>query len=379
MMGKKHLKIAVGMSGGVDSTMAAYILKNKGHEVVGVTMRIWEGEGAAQESARSGCYGPGEVYDTKVAQNVCERLGIPHHIVDLSQEYRSNVLDTFSQEYLGGRTPNPCVLCNPLVKFGALLEKASSLGIDFDLFATGHYARIEYDEKLRRYLLKKAVDQKKDQSYFLYRLGQNQLERSIFPLGEYTKEQIKALAAEAGFSDIAEKPESQDFIDGGIYGSLFSESERKKGEIVDLDGKVLGYHDGIINFTIGQRKGISIGGSKEPLYVLRIDAQKNQVVVGPKERLAVDSLTAIFPNWIAFDKLENRMEVNARLRSHQKEIPCIISPANEGSVEVQFSQPQFSATPGQSIVFYQGDIGHWRGDHSDHPQIALRRLILVPI
>lgn len=355
-MGKKKLKIVVGMSGGVDSTMAAYILKNQGHEVVGVTMRIWAGEGAEQESVRSGCYGPGEVYDTGIAQNVCERLGIPHHVVDLSQEYRSNVLDTFSQEYLGGRTPNPCVLCNPLVKFGALLDKAATLGIDFDHFATGHYARIEFEEKDGRYLLKKAVDQMKDQSYFLYRLGQSQLERSIFPLGEYTKEQIKELASEAGFSDIAEKLESQDFVDGGIYGSLFSESERKKGEIIDLDGKVLGHHEGIINFTIGQRKGISIGGSKEPLYVLRIDAQKNQVVVGPKERLAVDSLTAIFPNWIAFDKLVDQMEVNARLRSHQKEVPCIIAPANEGSVEVRFSLPQFSATPGQSIVFYQGDV-----------------------
>jgi len=354
-MSNRHLKIAVGMSGGVDSTMASHILKNQGHEVIGVTMRIWSGESAEKEAVRSGCYGPGEINDTRVAKSVCERLGIPHHVVDLSQEYRSNVLDTFSKEYLGGRTPNPCVLCNPLVKFGALLERATSLGIDFDHFATGHYARIEYDEKLKRFLLKKAVDQKKDQSYFLYRLGQSQLERSIFPLGEYSKEQVKALAAEAGFSDIAEKPESQDFIDGGIYGSLFPESERKKGEIIDLEGKVLGYHEGIINFTIGQRKGISIGGNKEPLYVLGIDAQKNQVMVGPKDRLAVDSLTANFPNWIAFDKLETQMEISARLRSHQKEIPCIISPANEGSVEVRFLQPQFSATPGQSIVFYHDD------------------------
>ena len=353
---KEQLKIAVGMSGGVDSTMAAYILKNKGHEVVGITMRIWAGEGTAQEAVRSGCFGPGEVYDTRIAQSVCERLGISHHIVDLTQEYRSSVLDTFSHEYLGGRTPNPCVLCNPLVKFGALLDKASNLGIDFDLFATGHYARIMHDKKLKRFLLKKAVDQKKDQSYFLYRLGQSQLERSIFPLGEYTKEQVKALAVQAGFSDIAEKPESQDFIDGGIYGSLFSENERAKGEIIDPDGKVLGFHEGIINFTIGQRKGISIGGSKEPLYVLRIDAQKNQVVVGPREQLAVDELTAVFPNWIAFKTLDAKLEAFARLRSHQKEVPCVISPVNDNAVKVRFLLPQYSATPGQSIVFYIADM-----------------------
>ena len=220
----------------------------------------------------------------------------------------------------------------------------------------GHYAQIEYDKKPDRYLLKKAVDLKKDQSYFLYRLNQSQLKRSLFPLGEYKKDQVRQLAQQAGFSDIADKPESQDFIDGGIYGSLFSDSERKQGEIVDLDGKVLGYHDGIINFTVGQRKGISIGGSKEPLYVLRIDTQKNQVVIGLKERLAVDRLTAIYMNWIAFDKLEYQLEVNARLRSHQKEFPCSISPAAENSVDVHFSLPQFSATPGQSIVFYQDDV-----------------------
>ena len=353
---KNRTVVAVGMSGGVDSTMAAYILKNKGYEVTGITMRIWQGEGIAQESVRSGCYGPGEVYDTQVARQACERLGISHHVVDLSQEYKSQVLDNFSHEYLGGRTPNPCVLCNPLVKFGALLEKATELGINFDFFATGHYARIDYDKTRDRYLLKKAADLKKDQSYFLYRLNQSQLKRSLFPLGEFIKEQIKELAKEAGFSDIADKPESQDFIDGGIYKSLFSEPDRRKGEIVDLDGKVLGFHHGIINFTIGQRKGISIGGSKEPLYVLGIDAQKNQIVVGPKDKLAVDRLTAIYPNWIAFDKLDGRLEASARLRSHQKEIPCVIFPKDENSVEVQFTLSQFSATPGQSIVFYHDDM-----------------------
>ncbi len=352
---KNKIVVAVGMSGGVDSTMAAYILKSEGYEVAGITMRIWQGENAAQEPPRSGCYGPGEVYDTNVARQTCERLGIPHHIVDLSQEYKSQVLDNFSHEYLGGRTPNPCVLCNPLVKFGALLEKATELGISFDFFATGHYVRNEFDKTRNRHLLKKAADLKKDQSYFLYRLNQSQLRRSLFPLGDYKKEQVKELAKEAGFADIADKPESQDFIDGGIYSSLFSETDRRKGEIVGLDGKVLGYHDGIINFTIGQRKGISIGGSKEPLYVLRINGQNNQIVVGPKEKLAVDCLTAFYANWIAFERLGGKILANARLRSHQKEITCEIFPKDGTSVEVRFKIPQYSATPGQSIVFYQDD------------------------
>lgn len=344
------------MSGGVDSTMAAYLLKNEGYVLEGITMRIWQGGDDARDIRRSGCYGPGEVYDTQLAQQACERLGIPHHVVDLTQEYRSEVLNNFSREYLGGRTPNPCVLCNPLVKFGALLEKAEGLGINFDFFATGHYARIALDQAQNRFLLKKGLDPKKDQSYFLYRLNQDQLKRSLFPLGEFQKGQIKELAQETGFADIADKPESQDFIDGGIYGSLFSDTEKKQGEIVDLDGNVLGRHNGIINFTVGQRKGLSLGGSKEPLYVLRIDAPKNQVVVGAKDQLAVDRLTAFYLNWIAFDRLESPMAVSARLRSHQKEIACVLLPQGQDRADVLFNSPQYSATPGQSVVFYQGEI-----------------------
>jgi tRNA-specific 2-thiouridylase len=352
----KKTKVAVGMSGGVDSTMAAYILLSRGFEVSGITMRIWQGEESKQMSGRSGCYGPGEVYDTRLAEQICSRLGIPHHVIDLTQEYKANVLDNFSREYLDGRTPNPCVLCNPLVKFGALLEKTTELGIDFDFFATGHYARIEYDNSTGRYFLKKAIDLKKDQSYYLNRLNQSQLGRSLFTVGLFKKEEIKDLASKTGFAEIADKPESQDFIDDGIYGSLFSDSEQREGDIVDLDGRLLGRHKGIIHYTIGQRKGISIGGSKEPLYVLRIDTKKNQIVVGQKDRLAVDRLTAIFMNWIAFDQLTGKLEVSARLRSHQKEISCSIFPKDDGSVDVIFSTPQYSATPGQSIVFYQNDL-----------------------
>ena len=355
-MDDKKLKVAVGMSGGVDSTMSAYLLKESGHEVVGITMRIWQGESKNLGAMKSGCYGPGETYDITDAQMACQRLGIPHHTLDLAQEYEATVLKNFSSEYLAGRTPNPCVLCNHFIKFGALLERAHASGIQFDFFATGHYARIEKDEPGQRFLLKKAADLKKDQSYFLYRLEQPQLAQTLFPLGEYTKTQVKALAQKAGFADMAEKPESQDFIDSGEYQQIFSSSDPKPGRILDLQGRQLGSHQGIFNFTVGQRKGLNISGSLQPLYVLRIDALNNDIIVGSKESLAVDQLTAGFLNWISIENLQKPIKAKARLRSRQLETPCEIFPLNEKTVEVRFEQPQYSAAPGQSIVFYKEDV-----------------------
>jgi tRNA-specific 2-thiouridylase len=355
-MNNKKLKVAVGMSGGVDSTMAAYLLKESGHEVVGITMRIWQGESNYLGALKSGCYGPGETHDIADAQMACQRLGIPHHTLDLAQEFKAVVLKNFSSEYLAGRTPNPCVLCNHFIKFGALLERAHASGIQFDYFATGHYARIEKDELSQRFLLKKAADLKKDQSYFLYRLEQSQLAQTLFPLGESTKTQVKALAQKAGFAEIAEKPESQDFIDNGEYQQIFSSADPKPGRILDLQGRQLGNHQGIFNFTVGQRKGLNIGGGSRPLYVLRIDAQNNDVIVGPKESLAVNHLTAGFLNWIAIETLQKPMKARARLRSRQLETLCEISPLKENSLEVKFDQPQYTAAPGQSIVFYQEDV-----------------------
>jgi tRNA-specific 2-thiouridylase len=348
--------VMVGMSGGVDSTVAAYLLKEQDFEVIGITMKIWPGNASPKASLRSGCYGPGEIHDTCDAQQACIKLDIPHFVIDLSQEYAKTVMDNFSNEYRQGRTPNPCILCNPMIKFGALLEKSKSLGIEFDRFATGHYARISFHESDHRYYLSKGVDPKKDQSYFLYRLNQSQLIQSVFPLGDYKKEEVKKIAHEIGFHEIAEKQESQDFIDGGGYRGLFDKSKGQTGRILDIQGKILGNHQGIYNFTIGQRKGVLNGGSSQRLYVLKIDPLTNCITVGPKEYLAVDRLIIVNANWIAFEKLDGPLNAVARLRSHQKESPCTLIPIDEQQIEVRFKYPQFLATPGQSIVFYQDEV-----------------------
>jgi tRNA-specific 2-thiouridylase len=347
--------VGVGMSGGVDSSVSAYILQKLGYRVLGITMKIWPEERNPKESKKTGCYGPGEFHDIQEAQMACERLAIPHFVVDLTREYASSVMDNFFNEYTRGRTPNPCILCNPLIKFGALLDKANSSGIQFDRFATGHYARLSFNRTENRIFLKKGVDIKKDQSYFLYRLKQSQLKRSIFPLGDLYKDDVKILAREAGLADFAEKPESQDFFDNGDYRDLFEASSKQKGNILDRYGKILGQHNGIINFTIGQRKGLNIGGSEQPLYVLEKDPLSNNLVVGPKQYLAVDRMIVFNVNWIAFKKLNGPLQLNARLRAHHAEVSCVINSLDDGCIEVKFNAPQFSAIPGQSIVFYQGD------------------------
>ncbi|MFH1624642.1 MAG: tRNA 2-thiouridine(34) synthase MnmA [Pseudomonadota bacterium] len=269
----------------------------------------------------------------------------------MRQEYKAEVLDYFCHEYLSGRTPNPCLRCNRKVKFDALFRKAQDSGLKFDYFATGHYARVEYSKSKQRYLLKKARDLSKDQSYFISSLSQEQIGRSLFPLGNYTKEEVRKMASDFGLG-VDNKPESQDFIAGG-YHTLVEAAQ--PGPILDKQGNILGKHRGISFYTIGQRKGLGIS-AKEPLYVTDIDPGKNTVIVGSKEEVYRDELIASELNWIAIEELKRPTKVKARIRYLHKEAEAIVTPLNEDKVYVKFKEPQMAITPGQAVVFYHGDV-----------------------
>ena len=323
------MKFLVGLSGGVDSSVAALILKQQGHEVIGATMAIWGKDGIAlKEGHKGACYGPDEKEDIEEARKIAEQIGIPYYVFDCAERYERIVLDNFKKEYLEGRTPNPCVWCNAQVKFGLLPQLAKANGLEFDKFATGHYARVE--EENGKFLLKRGVAPKKDQSYFLYRLTQEQLKGIYLPLGGKTKEEIREIAKANGLNS-AEKPDSQDFY-GGDYNELLN-IEDKIGNIVDLDGKVLGTHKGIWNYTIGQRKGLGIAAA-EPLYVLELRKDTNEVVVGFADKTFKNSLVANKLNWIAIDKLTGEMNVTAKIRSTQQPVPVKIMPVGEDEVKV---------------------------------------------
>lgn len=353
------MTIAVGMSGGVDSTMAACLLKRQGFDVIGITMQTWDGSVDIPATARrSGCYGPGEAQDLEELRALTERLGIRHVIVPLEAEYRQWVLDYFRGEYLSGRTPNPCVRCNWKLKFGLLLEKARELGLSFERFATGHYARVERDQAHPRYLLKRGCDREKDQSYFLYHLTQEQLRCLVFPLGSLKKTAVKALARELKLPQLSARPESQDFIEAKHYDALFKDKIIRPGPIVDRAGRVLGEHKGIIYYTIGQRKALGLSGTREPQYVTGIDAVGNTITAGPLADLFADRLCATDLNWIAFDALLSPLRVKAKIRQRHQEADATVTPndANGHTVTVIFDQPQQAIAPGQAVVFYQGDL-----------------------
>jgi tRNA-specific 2-thiouridylase len=353
---KNTKTVAVGMSGGVDSSVAAYLLKKQGYNVIGLTMKIWKGGEENQSFKKSGCYGPGEAGDIEAAQKVAKELGITHHVLDLHTEYEQAVLKYFRDEYLAGKTPNPCVICNQKIKFGLLLEKAQQSDIAFDFFATGHYARIEQDLQNQRFFLKKSIDAKKDQAYFLYRLTQEQLAKVIFPLGNLLKDEVKKIASQIGFRDLADKPKSQDFYEGESFADFFDVGDSQPGDIVDTSGHVIGKHNGVIHYTIGQRKGLNIGGLKEPLYVIALDSQNNKVIVGQREKLMANALIADDLNWISIEPPTSSLKATAKIRSTQPEKSCTVIPFDANCVRVDFDEPQMAVTPGQSIVFYDGDL-----------------------
>jgi tRNA-specific 2-thiouridylase len=345
-------RIVVGMSGGVDSSVAALLLRNAGHEVVGVTMAIYSGRPASGPVIDS-CYGPGEQGDIGEAVAVCARLGIPHHVVDLRAEYRSLVLDYTRGEYLAGRTPNPCVLCNQQVKFGMLLQKLPvTAGIDFDLFATGHYCRVIQIPGTGRYAIRKAADDAKDQTYFLCMLGQEQLRRVVFPLGEMSKSEVRRLAREAGLEN-HDRPESQDFAAGG-YKAVMNVPERE-GPITDAKGTVIGSHKGIWGYTIGQRKGLGVGGGG-PLYVTRIEAATNTVVAGPESQLYRSELGVRDVNWAAIAPPSEPVRLAVKIRYRNPAAPAVVAPTADGGARVTFEEPQRAIARGQWAVFYDGDI-----------------------
>ena len=345
------MNIAVGMSGGVDSSVAALLLKNAGHDVAGIMMKLWR-EPAPKAATGSACYGPAEEKDIEAARGVCARLRIPFYLFDCSKNYEDLIVRDFREEYLAGRTPNPCVRCNPLIKFGLLPEAARQSGLVFDHFATGHYALVAFDETSGRYLLKTAADPQKDQSYFLYRLSQDQLSRAVFPLGEFMKSRVRKMARDADLP-VHDHPDSQDFYSGDL--SEIVCGPMTEGDIVDRRGKILGKHTGIWKYTVGQRKGLGLS-SPVPLYVTAIDAGRNRLVVGPESETYRRSCFVKETTWIAFDKFMGPEDALVKIRSTSKPAGARVSPAGAGRALVEFAEPLSAVTPGQSAVFYRDDL-----------------------
>ncbi len=346
-------KVAVGMSGGVDSSVAAYLLKEQGYDVIGVTMQIWQDEDPLAQAENGGCCGLSAVDD---ARRVADRLGIPYYVLNFKREFKENVIDYFMDEYMHARTPNPCIACNRYVKWEALLNRARELGCDY--IATGHYARVVQLDN-GRYALKKSATDRKDQTYALYNLTQEQLAHTLMPVGEYEKEQIREIAAKIGLL-IANKPDSQEicFIPDNDYAGYIERESGKtfpKGNFVDLEGNILGTHKGIIHYTIGQRKGLGLSMGS-PVFVVDIRPETNEVVIGSNLDTFHDSLYAGKVNLMSVDALEGEQEVVAKIRYSHKGASCRIRMVDEDTLLCKFEEPVRAITPGQAVVFYDGDI-----------------------
>jgi len=359
-----QMRIAVAMSGGVDSSAAAAILKEQGHDLVGFTMQLWNQRRGINvdengEPLPSRCCSLDDVYD---ARRVAEELGFPFYVLNLEQEFERDVVQPFVTSYLNGETPIPCVACNSRLKFASLDKLAVSLGCE--KVATGHYARVDFDAATNRYRLLRGRDSQKDQSYFLWELNQEQLSRALFPLGELSKNDARQAARENQLA-VAEKKESQEicfvpdgdyagFIDRYLEAEAQTDRQPASGDIVTSSGAVIGTHNGIHRYTVGQRRGIGIAQPR-PLYVLGIDSNSNQVIVGGDDELLRSEFTAAGVNWISFDEPAEPVRAEVRVRYRHTSAAAVISPLKEGRVRVAFDEAQRAITPGQATVFYRGD------------------------
>jgi tRNA-specific 2-thiouridylase len=345
-------KVVIGMSGGVDSSVAAHLLKESGYDVIGVTMQIWQDEDQAVQEENGGCCGLSAVDD---ARRVAQDLEIPYYVMNFKSEFKDKVMDYFVEEYLRGRTPNPCIACNRYVKWESLLKRSLEIGADY--IATGHYAQIEQLPN-GRYALKKSVTASKDQTYALYNLTQYQLSHTLMPVGQYTKDQIREMAAGISMR-IANKPDSQEicFIPDNDYAGFIEESAGRKieeGNFINTKGEVIGRHKGITHYTIGQRKGLNLSMG-HPVFVLEIRPETNEVVIGEAQEVFAKALYANNLNFMSIEDLEGDMRVTAKIRYSHSGSPCTIRKVEDDKVLCIFDEEQRAITPGQAVVFYDGD------------------------